>query len=136
MFRRTPREWNQLAGAVREAQAHLDAAPGDDALAAALRAAIDALYTPEWEATLEALDEGDAPGAVEAAIDFLTADPRCFRSGYQKEKVCGLLARASLTEGQRERLAPVVDGVLKGEKRPARETKRWEKLFGALRERD
>lgn len=46
----------------------------------------DGLFFPEGRANLLKVRVGD-PAAIEAAIDFLLADPRHFRSGYVKEEL-------------------------------------------------
>jgi hypothetical protein len=84
------------------------------------------LYSSAWEANVKALQQGD-PVAVDASIDFLDADPICFRSGYAKEKLCRFLSRIDLAEVQQTRLVPIVAKAL-GSQRPVREQKQWRQL--------
>lgn len=61
------------------------------------------MYTSELEALPGVLRSGD-PAAIEAGVVFVEADPRCFRSGYLKERLLRGLRHAPLTAGQAERL--------------------------------
>jgi hypothetical protein len=81
--------------------------------------------------TAERIEGGD-PRAVAPAIDFLDADPRCFRSGYAKEHLCHYLARFDLTRSEKQRLGPIVSTALTDPHRPQRERKRWEHLATSL----
>ena len=47
-------------------------------------------------------------GAIDAAIQFLEADPWCFRSGYVKAELMSALAHAPLGDDDRRRLRAVV----------------------------
>jgi hypothetical protein len=73
------------------------------AAAGANRAAAAALFSPEWEAAVDALRRGDAD-AVEPAVVFLEVDPFCLFSGYEKERLYGYLSHVSLTDDQADRL--------------------------------
>jgi hypothetical protein len=87
----------------------------------------DALLQDFREKTAAALPSSDAaflPGLaagharfIETAIAFLEADPWFFRSGYEKQKIIRHLKRASLSEGQRLRLARVVLAAIDGRDR-------------------
>jgi hypothetical protein len=87
----------------------------------------DALLQDFREKTAAALPSSDAaflPGLaagharfIETAIAFLEADPWFFRSGYEKQKIIQHLKRASLSEGQRLRLARVVLAAIDGRDR-------------------
>lgn len=134
MLQRTPETWTRLAESVRTAGALVEANPGDEALSAQYRAEIDAMFSSEWEETLENLRTEPSTALAEPCIDFLEADPVCFRSGYEKEKVCRILTRVQLGEEQRRRLGAVVERVLAGPPRVGREMKRWQQLFQALNE--
>ncbi|MGE0698591.1 MAG: hypothetical protein AB7O57_05800, partial [Hyphomicrobiaceae bacterium] len=54
------------------------------------------------------------PRFVEAAIAFLEADPRFFRSGYEKQMLIRHLKRIPLGDRQRERLGRVVLDAIDG----------------------
>ena len=69
-------------------------------------AAVEFMYPEDFRDDLHRLQAGD-PGAVEAALVFLEADPWCFRSGYAKETIVRLLARHRLNPGQHRRLEDV-----------------------------
>jgi hypothetical protein len=64
------------------------------------------LFYPGGEAALDALKRREST-AIDAALDFLEADPRHFRSGYTKEEVWKLLRRAALADEHRARLEEV-----------------------------
>jgi hypothetical protein len=85
------------------------------------------MYPPEWGETVTALQHGDRD-AVDPAIVFLEADPRCFRSGYQKEELCRFLGRAELTDQQRRRLLNVADRGSNDPRRPLRERRAFRRL--------
>ncbi|WP_374579910.1 hypothetical protein [Pseudoduganella sp.] len=63
----------------------------------------DSLCFPGGAAMLERVRSGD-PDAVEAAVQFLLADPYHFRSGYLKERLWRWLAHLPLGAGARQRL--------------------------------
>lgn len=126
-----PREIRQLANAVVSADAELDAHPGDPEYQLLSKMALSRLYSDEWRANFTRLQAGDAE-AVGPAIDFLEADPMCFRSGYTKERLCQYLARMDLNDEARARLAPIVTKVLVDRDRPERERKQWLRLSESL----
>jgi hypothetical protein len=66
-----------------------------------------ATYTPQFTSDIERLQAGDLKG-VESGIEFLEADPICFRSGYVKGAVADALKHVSLSTSQVERLRAVV----------------------------
>jgi hypothetical protein len=76
--------------------------------ASAARHALRAMYPPETEQSIAALSRGEAT-AVEWALVFLEADPRCFRAGYLRERVLRYLARMvdHLGEGDKRRLRQI-----------------------------
>jgi hypothetical protein len=85
-------------------------------------AAMRAAYPPDfWDAYMQ-LTAGDARGA-DLAIEFLEADPICFRSGYLKADFVRFLARIELTKDQLRRLRNVVLAV--AETRDGREFRRY-----------
>ena len=133
MFTRSPDTWARLAAEVRAAAELLEANPGDQAHSSACRAIVEATFSSEWHALLEDLPESENAASVDACIDFLVADPMCFRSGYEKEKVCRLLSQLSLSRAQKKRLQPVVQRVLQGAPRVGRELKRWQQLENSCR---
>ncbi|HXQ43029.1 MAG TPA: hypothetical protein VN816_00185 [Acidimicrobiales bacterium] len=127
-------------GAIKAMAAALDAAhaatsihPGDHVYIDAFHVALAALYSPQWEAVVEGAKRGES-WAFAPAVDFLEADPRCFRSGYYKERLCHYLARVDLTPQQRRRLALVTAEVLAESDRPQRELKEWRRLAAAMRD--
>ncbi|XLZ72844.1 hypothetical protein ABT364_12985 [Massilia sp. SR12] len=63
----------------------------------------DRLCFPGGAAMLERVRGGD-PAAIDAAVQFLLADPYHFRSGYLKQRLWRWLARLPLTAGARARL--------------------------------
>lgn len=63
----------------------------------------DSLCFPGGAANLERVRRGD-PAAIDAAVQFLLADPYHFRSGYLKERLWHWLARLPLSPGARKRL--------------------------------
>ena len=71
-------------------------------------AALVSAYPPDFWSNLDKLRLGDLD-AVDAAIEFLEADPVFFRSGYTKSKIATALRRVSLSPEQRER---IIDAVL------------------------
>jgi hypothetical protein len=120
----------RLAAELSAADENLRRHPGDPEYQQVSRMARERLYSPAWEANVTALQQGDAR-AVDASIDFLEADPICFRSGYAKERICRFLSRVDLTERQRTRLVPIVTKAL-GSQRPLREQKQWRLLAQAV----
>ena len=70
-------------------------------------AAMRATYPPEFWEAFELLKAGD-DRAADAAIEFLEADPICFRSGYLKADVVRFLGRLQLNSTQVSRLRNVV----------------------------
>lgn len=114
-----------LAAALNQAHEDLRVHPGQAEYQKLAHLAFNRLYSPNWNAIVTALKNGDAR-AVTPATDFLEVDPRCFRSGYAKEHLCQYLARMELSEVQRRRLVPVVTAGLAEPHRPQRERKRWE----------
>lgn len=75
------------------------------------RVAREELHTPEFEAALEGLRDGDTGGA-EYAIAYLEADPWYFRSGYLKGRIARWLRQVELSESHCERLRTVLLGAL------------------------
>ena len=71
-------------------------------------AALASAYPPDFWSNLERLRSGDLD-SVDAAIEFLEADPMFFRSGYTKSKIATALRRVSLRPEQKER---IIDAVL------------------------
>jgi hypothetical protein len=125
-----PKQIARLAAELNAADEDLRRHPGDPEHQQLSRMARERLYSPAWEANLTALQQGNE-AAVDASIDFLDADPICFRSGYAKERLCRFLARIDLTEVQRTRLQPIVTKAL-GSQRPLREQKQWRLLAQAV----
>jgi hypothetical protein len=117
----------RLVATVLAADALMRLHPGEREFTEPLRRAVRALYSPWWEATVDALRAGD-PGAVEPVVIFLEVDPQCFRSGYEKERLCPLLARAALTGDQRRRVLDVASRVLADPERPLRERTRYQRM--------
>ena len=60
-------------------------------------------YAYEDKDFLNMIVQGDHD-AIGLAIDFLEADPYCFRSGFIKKKLCTALKRAPLTRKERSQL--------------------------------
>ena len=60
-------------------------------------------YAYEDKDFLNMIVQGDHD-AIGLAIDFLEADPYCFRSGFIKKKLCTALKRAPLTREERGQL--------------------------------
>jgi hypothetical protein len=132
MSRQSPgvKQIARLAAELKAADEDLRRHPGDSEYQQRSRMARERLYSPAWEANVTALQQGDAT-AVDASMDFLDADPICFRSGYVKERLCRFLSRIDLTEVQRTRLIPIVTKAL-GSQRPVREQKQWRQLAHAV----
>ena len=93
--------------------------------------AMSEMYPPDWATVVAELQHGDT-AAVEPAIVFLEADPRCFRSGYEKEQLCRFLGRAKLTSRQRHRLLAVVVAASQDVHRPMRERRAFARLEASL----
>lgn len=72
---------------------------GDVAAPDAVWAAVRALE--DWSWTVDRGVRAGDPAAIDAALDFLDADPYFFRSGYQRARLAGRLAAAPLDERQR-----------------------------------
>ena len=123
-----------LAAALNSAHEGVKDHPGDRVYTDPFHAAFAALYSPQWEAVVEGAKGGEE-WALAPAIDFLEADPHCFRSGYYKERLCRYLSRAPLAPDQRHRLALVATRVLTQSDRPGRERKAWERLSSAVTDR-
>ena len=134
MFTRSPDTWTRLAAEVRAAAEALAANQGDQQRSSAYRELIETIFSTEWHAMLEELKESESAESIDACIDFLVADPMCFRSGYEKEKVCRLLSHISLSRAQKKCLQPAVERVLQGAPRVGRELKRWQQLEKSLQD--
>ncbi|WP_261575400.1 hypothetical protein [Frankia gtarii] len=63
-------------------------------------------YAP-FDAAAAALRAGD-PTGLETAVQFLEADPWCFRSGYMKAGLMHRIANSAGTEAHRPRLQDIV----------------------------
>jgi hypothetical protein len=120
----------RLAAELKAADQDLRRHPGDSEYQQRSRMARERLYSTAWEANMKALQQGDS-ASVDGSIDFLDADPICFRSGYAKERLCRFLSRIDLTEEQQTRLVPIVTKAL-GSQRPVREQKQWRLLAHAI----
>jgi hypothetical protein len=127
---RSRREILAAAAELNECSELVALHPRDAAFTTPWHRAIEAMYPTEWQAVVIALRDG-APWAIDPAIDFVDADPRCFRSGYEKERLCRYLGRIDLEEAQRIRVAVVARRVLDGPPRPDRELRRWRLLLAA-----
>ena len=121
----------RLAERLRAAHPLVQLHPGDRAYTDPFHRAFRALYSPGWEQTIDALRAGDG-AAIEPAIVFLEADPSCFRSGYEKERLCPLLSRAELSAAQRDRLLAVAARARDDARRPARERTRFQRMAAQL----
>ncbi|MYN01458.1 hypothetical protein GTP41_05030 [Pseudoduganella sp. DS3] len=98
---------NHLLARINALASERHASPGQRA---AWQAACEDFYTrydrlcfPGGAAMLERVRGGD-PAAIDAAVQFLLADPYHFRSGYLKERLWRWLARLPLAAGARARL--------------------------------
>jgi hypothetical protein len=120
----------RLAAELNAADENLRKHPGDSEYQQLSRMARERLYSPAWEANVSALQPGDT-AAVGPSIDFLDADPICFRSAYAKERLCRFLSRVELTQAQRTRLNPIVTRALASQ-RPMKEQKQWRQLARAV----
>jgi hypothetical protein len=69
------------------------------------------LFYPGGDNALAALRTCD-PAAIQAAVDFIVADPQHFRSGYSKEYVWARLMQCSLLPSDVERLRHAALGYL------------------------
>lgn len=83
-----------------------------DAWVERFHAAIDLAYPPDFWSDVERLRAGDL-GALDAAIDFLQADPMFFRSGYVKAELVKLVKRLPLSDDQVKRLRTFLTGVVR-----------------------
>ncbi|HNJ97851.1 MAG TPA: hypothetical protein PLV13_06980 [Ilumatobacteraceae bacterium] len=92
-------------------------------------AALASLYPPDWPTLMDLLRHGDALD-IEPVLAFLEADTRCFRTGYERERLCRLLPRAALTDGQRRQLLAVVTRM--SPDRPGREQRAFAQLVSKL----
>jgi hypothetical protein len=120
-----------MAAALTTAHQAVNDHPGDPAYTDPFHSALAALYSPQWEAVVTGAQQGES-WAFEPAINFLEADPHCFRSGYYKERLCRYLSRAHLTPHQQRRLAVVAARVLAESDRPGRERTAWNRLSTAV----
>jgi len=113
-------------------QAFRRAPHGADHVAAceAFHAQYDQLAFPGGLERGLALLSEKAPEAVKAAISFLEADPRFFRSGYIKEKLLSRLKHVPLSRSQVQRLGCLV--VRSVEIGGRREFHAYARLAGAL----
>lgn len=127
--RARPSDLQRRAADVERASAAIDRF--GSGMAKEFHAAMAMMYPPEWWATMARLQAGDAD-AVEAVILFLEADPRCFRSGYEKERICRFVGRCPLTTRQAGRLLDVIDRVRADTRRPGRERRAFERLAARL----
>jgi len=125
------RRIGERAAEVEAAHAALDRNPGEPAAVARFQSALEALYTPGWSETVLALQRGEA-WAIGPAVDFLVADPRCYRSGYEKEVLCRYLSRLQIPARERTRLLPVAEFAAEDDRRPMRERKRWRRLVATM----
>jgi hypothetical protein len=64
-------------------------------------------YPPDFWDAYDRLKSGDESG-IDAAVEFLEADPMCFRSGYIKADLLRFLKRMPLQEPQIRRLQKAV----------------------------
>lgn len=100
-------EINRLLARINTLVLERDAAPAKraewQAACEDFYARYDSLCFPGGAAMLERVRSG-APDAVEAAVQFLLADPYHFRSGYLKERLWRWLARLPLSASARNRL--------------------------------
>jgi|GEM_PF-1895352 len=64
-------------------------------------------YAYEDKEFLKSIVQGNHD-EIQLAIDFLEADPYCFRSGYIKKKLCTALKKAPLTREERSRLRNII----------------------------
>jgi hypothetical protein len=93
--------------------------------------AMQSLYSPDWRQIVEDLRLGD-PTAVEPAVVFLEADPRCHRSGYQKETLCRFLSRIDPAPEMALRLRRIAAAAEIDPNRPKRERDAFRALVASL----
>ncbi len=86
-------------GIGHHSDAHDDAARQCDA-------ALEAFHE-RWDAVVARVREGDSD-ALDAAVVYLEARPRCYRSGYVAEAMMRAVSRARLSDVQAQRLREVV----------------------------
>lgn len=72
-------------------------------VAARKRAAHDAIYTPEFLDALKRLKH-HRPSGVDRALVWLEANPLCFHSGYDKQRLMRYLRHVPLTLDQQQHL--------------------------------
>jgi len=102
MFNKNAARLRDLYTRVKEASRKRPRGPDHTAACGEFRDAYDELAMPGGlDKHLFLLREGDKQ-AVSAAIAFLSADSRFFRSGYIKEKMLRRLKRVSLTQHQQQ----------------------------------
>ncbi len=75
------------------------------------RTAVGLMYADDFMERIERLRQGDS-AQVDFAIEFLEADPWCFRSGYVKQRLLEILPRHSFDELQLTRLEAVLLSVV------------------------
>lgn len=109
----------------------LDAHLGDADYQRLSHMARERVYSEEWRASVTELQAAN-PDAVEPAVDFLDADPKCLPSGYTKETLRQYHTRMDLSDAGRVRLAPIVTRPLADSHRPERERRRWLRLAESL----
>ena len=119
------------AAEVEAAHSALSKAAGNPDAVDRFHRALNSFYDAAHEESVEALKRGEQ-WAAEYAVDFLVADPRCYRSGYEKELMCRYLGRVEISESQRDRLLPVARHAAGDPLRPQRERKRWNLLVERL----
>ncbi|HEY0587343.1 MAG TPA: hypothetical protein VGD52_14505 [Pseudoduganella sp.] len=106
-IKQNSREINRLLARINALAQERDASPAQraewQAACEDFYARYDRLCFPGGAAMLERVRSG-APDAVEAAVQFLLADPYHFRSGYLKERLWRWLARLQLSARARNRL--------------------------------
>jgi len=127
-------EWRARSAVVERAHADIDRwfdVEHDEWLSATRRfhAALANLYPPEWPTLMERLHRGE-PVDVSPVLAFFEADTRCFRTGYERERLCRLLPRAALTEHQRRQLLEAVARM--SPDRPGREQRAFAQLVSKL----
>lgn len=93
------------------------------------QAALAAAYPPNFWSDFDKLKSGD-PDGVDAALEFLEADPVFFRSGYTKSKLATVLRRVALTPEQRDRIKDAILNMI--DRRDGREYREIWKLSSAV----
>lgn len=68
-------------------------------------------YLFEHREFLASLRQGDHD-AIAEAMNFLEADPYCFRSGYMKKKICSALKNAPLFLEEKEKVRQIILEIL------------------------